>query len=176
MLSEIWPESELPGWKIWTKISFQSQSMWINWRSFTREIMVKWWVAIVLSSHILCCTPTYRYIPLLARWASHNSLWPISSLSLAYLFSLGLRASSCALCIYCLDRWVLWVHCVIVRLFHFWVIHDFLFPTLCIFTLSIIELYFYLLNYFRFYLSLCDDDTLSFQSYRWGLSHPLFHP
>ena len=124
MLSEIWPEKELPGWQIWTKISFRSPSMWISWRSFTHEIMVREWVAIVLSSHIPCCTPTHWYIPLLARWASHDSLWPIRSLSLAYLFSPGLGASSCALCIYCLDRWVLWVNCVTVRLFHFWVIQD----------------------------------------------------
>ena len=50
------------------------------------EIMVRGWVAVVLSSHIPCCTPTHWYIPLLARWASHDSLWPIRSLSLAYFF------------------------------------------------------------------------------------------
>ena len=60
--------------------------MWISWRSFTHEIMVRGWVAIVLSSHIPCCTLTQRYIPLLAHWALHDSLWPIRSLSLAYLF------------------------------------------------------------------------------------------
>ena len=150
--------------------------MWIRWRSFTCEIMVREWVATILSSHIPYCTPTHWYIPLLARWVSHNSFWPIHSLNLAYLFSPGLGASSYALCIYCLDRWVLWVHCVIVRLFHFWVIHDFFFPTLCIFTLSVFEFCFYPFDSFRFHLPLCDDDTLLSRSCRLGLSHPSFHP
>ena len=149
--------------------------MWIGWRSFMREIMVKGWVAIVLSSHIPCCTPTHWYIPLLSHWASHDSLWPIHSLSLTYLFSLGLRAFSCALCIYCLDLWVSWAlcHCSCVLSL---VIHDFFF---C----YIVHLYFVYLWvlslsfwFFRFYLPLCDDDALSSRSCRLGLSHPSFHP
>ena len=167
---------KLPGWQIRTEISFQSQLMLISWRSFTHEIRVRGWVAIVLSSHILCCTPTHWYIPLLAHWVSHDSLWLIRSLSLAYLFSPGLGFSSCALRIYFLDRWVLWVHYVIVRLFHFWVIHDFFFPTLWFFTLSIFKFCLYPFDSFCFYLPLCDDDMLSSRSCRLSLSHPSFHP
>ena len=59
----------------------------------------------------------YWYIQLLAHWASHGTLRPFRSLSLAYIFSPGLGASYCALCSYFLDRGVLWAHCVIVRLF-----------------------------------------------------------
>ena len=148
--------------------------MWIGWRSFTSEIMVKGWVAIVLSSHIPCCTPTHWYIPLLAHWASHDSLWPIHSLSLTYLFSPGLRAFSCALCIYCLDLWVSWAlcHCSCVLCF---VIHGFFFRPLCIFISSTFEFCFYHLDSIRFCFLLCDDDTLLSRSYRSGLSHPSFH-
>ena len=150
--------------------------MWISWRSFMLEIMVRWWVVVVLSSHIPYCTPTHWYIPLLACWASHNSLWPIRSLSLAYCFLTWVRGLLLCTLHLLSDRWVLWVHCVIVRLFHFWVIHDFFFPTLYIFTLSVFGFCFYPFDSFRFHLPLCDDDTLSSRSCKWGLSHPSFHP
>ena len=63
-----------------------------------------------LSSHIPYCIPLHWYIILIACWASRDSLWIVHSLSLAYLFSPRLGPSSYALCIYCLDQWVLWVH------------------------------------------------------------------
>ena len=89
MLFEIWPEREQLGWQTWTEISSWSQSTWISWRSFMREIMVRGWVAITLSSHIPYCTPIHWYILLLALWASRGLL-PFLSFSLAYLFWPGL--------------------------------------------------------------------------------------
>ena len=84
------------------------------------------------SSHFPCCTPTHWYILLLAYWASSGLLWPIHSLSLAYLFSPRLGTYPCVLCIYWLDLWVLWAlcHCSCVLSL---VIHGFFFRPLCIF-------------------------------------------
>ena len=90
--------------------------MWISWRSFMCEIMVRGWVAVTSSSHIPYCTPIHRYTLLLALWASYGLLWPFLSFSLAYLFLPRLGACPCALCIYWLDLWALG-HCVILRLF-----------------------------------------------------------
>ena len=60
--------------------------MWISWRSFMCEIMVRGWVVVTSSSHIPYCTPIHRYTLLLALWASRGLLWPFLSFSLAYLF------------------------------------------------------------------------------------------
>ena len=85
--------------------------MWISWRSFMREIMVRGWVAVTSSSHIPYCTPIHRYTLLLALWASRGLLWPFLSFSLAYLFWPRLGACPCALCIYWLDLWALGALC-----------------------------------------------------------------
>ena len=85
--------------------------MWISWRSFMREIMVRGWVAVTSSNHIPYCTPIHWYILLLALWASRGLLWPFLSFSLAYLFWPRLGTYPCALCIYWLDLWALWAWC-----------------------------------------------------------------
>ena len=126
------------------------------------------------STNFPCCTPTHWYILSLACWASCGLLWPIHSLSLAYLFSPGLEAYPYALCIYWLDLWVSWALChnsYVLSL----VIHGFFFRPLYIFISSAFEFCFYHLNSIRFYFLLCDDDTLLSWSYRLGLSRPSFH-
>ena len=126
------------------------------------------------SSHFPYCTPTHWYILFLACWASCGLLWPIHSLSLAYIFSPGLEAYPYALCIYWLDLWVSWAlcHCSCVLSL---VIHGFFFRPLCIFISSAFEFCFYHLNSIRFYFLLCDDDTLLSRSYRSGVTGQACH-